>query len=59
MSKLFIIGNGFDLAHSIPTSYNDFRAFLISKYPDSLKNRDRILNISEIKNYEENLSVIQ
>lgn len=24
MNKLFIIGNGFDLAHGLPTSYNDF-----------------------------------
>jgi hypothetical protein len=24
MNRLFIIGNGFDLAHGLPTSYNDF-----------------------------------
>lgn len=24
MKKLYIIGNGFDLAHGIRTSYNDF-----------------------------------
>lgn len=30
MSKLFIIGNGFDLAHRIPSRYEDFRLYLIS-----------------------------
>lgn len=30
MNKLFIIGNGFDLAHGLKTSYNDFRLYLIS-----------------------------
>ncbi len=28
MCKLFIIGNGFDLAHHLPTSYGNFRNFL-------------------------------
>jgi hypothetical protein len=30
MSKLFFIGNGFDLAHKIPSGYEDFRLYLIS-----------------------------
>ncbi len=25
MSSLFIVGNGFDIAHGIPTKYSDFR----------------------------------
>ena len=29
MSNLFIIGNGFDLAHKLKTSYSDFRNFLV------------------------------
>ena len=32
MSNLFIIGNGFDLAHGIKSSYNDFYSFLRKKY---------------------------
>ena len=28
MKKLFIIGNGFDVAHKLPTQYKDFRKFL-------------------------------
>lgn len=34
MKKLFIIGNGFDLAHSIPTKYDDFHEFLKENYND-------------------------
>lgn len=30
MKKLFIIGNGFDLSHKIPSRYEDFRLYLIS-----------------------------
>ena len=48
MSKLIIIGNGFDLAHKIPTSYNNFRKYLIDKYPVAYRNKDRIIDIDEI-----------
>ena len=33
MSTLFIIGNGFDIAHGIPSRYSDFRQFILEKYP--------------------------
>ena len=32
MSKLFIIGNGFDRAHCWATSYDDFRKYLCKTY---------------------------
>ena len=32
MPNLFIIGNGFDLAHGLPTRYSKFREFLRTKY---------------------------
>lgn len=32
MKNLFILGNGFDLAHRLPTSYEDFRKYLYKKY---------------------------
>lgn len=32
MTNLFIIGNGFDLAHGMKTKYSDFRDFLINTY---------------------------
>lgn len=35
MSKLFIIGNGFDRAHELHTSYQDFQEFLLKEYPDA------------------------
>lgn len=33
--NLFIIGNGFDLAHGLKTSYEDFRRYLLEEYPSS------------------------
>ena len=33
MSKLFIIGNGFDLAHKLPTAYSCFHRYLQETYP--------------------------
>lgn len=32
LSKLFIIGNGFDLAHGIPSTFNHFKEYLRSTY---------------------------
>ena len=32
MNKLFIIGNGFDIAHHLPTKYKHFRKYLIKEY---------------------------
>lgn len=34
--KLYIIGNGFDRAHHLPTKYWDFRTYLAQHYPDFL-----------------------
>lgn len=34
--QLFIIGNGFDLAHSLPTRYWNFRKYLYKMYPEFL-----------------------
>ncbi|MCC3866900.1 bacteriophage abortive infection AbiH family protein [Terrisporobacter mayombei] len=33
MSKLFILGNGFDLNHNLKTKYEDFREYLLERYP--------------------------
>ncbi len=35
MKRLFIIGNGFDRAHNLPTSYWDFRKYIMTRYPDA------------------------
>lgn len=47
MGSLFIIGNGFDLAHGIQTRYSDFKKFLINKYPTIQKNRDTTFGLEK------------
>ena len=47
MSSLFIIGNGFDIAHGIPTAYNSFRNWVLEQYPDSLPFRETTMSFEE------------
>ena len=47
MSSLFIIGNGFDLAHNMPTKYSDLRNHIIKTYPESQKCRDRVVYLED------------
>lgn len=36
MSKLFVIGNGFDCyLHGLPTKYSDFRKYLLDRFPNA------------------------
>jgi hypothetical protein len=49
MSNLFIIGNGFDLAHGLKTSYRHFREFLIQMEKEACTEASEI-SISE--NYD-------
>lgn len=35
MKKLFIIGNGFDISHGLPTRYCDFQTYLKKEYPEA------------------------
>lgn len=37
MTKLFIIGNGFDTAHSLQTKYSDFREYMYKNYAEGQK----------------------
>lgn len=39
MSKLFIIGNGFDLSHGLKTRYEDFHRYLKHRFPDSIEDQ--------------------
>lgn len=39
MSKLFIIGNGFDLSHGLKTKYDDFHRYLKHRFPNSTEDR--------------------
>lgn len=34
MIKLYIIGNGFDKSHELPTGYDDFHQFVVNNYTD-------------------------
>ncbi|MCQ4672657.1 bacteriophage abortive infection AbiH family protein [Lactonifactor longoviformis] len=49
MSKLFIIGNGFDSAHKMPSSYEKFRKYIISDYELS-EHEEGIPEIPDIPN---------
>ena len=44
MKKLFIIGNGFDIAHGLPTRYSDFQDYLMENYPEA---SDEYLSVPE------------
>ncbi|MDO8156049.1 hypothetical protein FKQ51_01400 [Bacillus toyonensis] len=33
LSRLFILGNGFDIDHKLPTRYDDFHQYLLKTYP--------------------------
>lgn len=57
MSKLFVIGNGFDISHDLKTSYDDFRKYLISDtkietnyliVPESKMDRDGSMIYDEV-----------
>ena len=58
MSSLFIAGNGFDIAHGIPSKYSDFRKYLVERYPKALQNRETKVYIEDFENLSlEELSV--
>ncbi|WP_375794266.1 AbiH family protein [Peribacillus frigoritolerans] len=48
MRNFCIIGTGFDIAHDLPTSYEDFHQYLIRKYPNA-PNMRQSFNIKKIK----------
>lgn len=51
MNKLFVIGNGFDLYHDLPTSYNDFNKFVIENRPDLENTFEEYFKLSTNKDY--------
>ena len=40
MNRLIIIGNGFDLAHGLPTSYGDFIDDFWKNFKDKVKTEE-------------------
>lgn len=53
MKHLYIIGNGFDLHHHIPSSYNDFKEWLEDNDIDTLYKVENILETNEPKWWNE------
>lgn len=51
MSSLFIIGNGFDIAHGIPSKYSDFREYIVKNYPEALQNRDEKVYLEDFVDF--------
>lgn len=60
--KLYIIGNGFDRAHNLPTGYGDFAKYLSDSHPDAYQRIGLLYNHSDEnwlwKDYEAHLSNI-
>ena len=57
INNLFIIGNGFDLGHKLPTSYNNFQQWLFEEYPMSQKtNRFLVASPTTMPDGEEHIS---
>lgn len=56
MNKLFIIGNGFDLAHGLKTSYKDFLLWYVKKCVDTLWDKpdyqDEMIRIKRRDGYQ-------
>ena len=48
MKKLYIIGNGFDIAHGLDTSYWNFREYLDKTYPEFLESFEWLYDIGRI-----------
>ena len=48
--NILVIGNGFDLAHKLPTRYNDFLGF-VERFLNII-NTPQILRQGELKNTE-------
>ena len=52
MRTLYLLGNGFDIAHDIKTPYSAFRAFLAEKYDSFLRQFEAMYNIYPLDDTE-------
>lgn len=62
MTNLFIIGNGFDLSHNLPTHYDNFREYLRTTYTyrfdeEPIELAEGILGPSGEMIYDDDMSV--
>ncbi len=51
IDTLYIIGNGFDLYHNLPTSYRDFHKYLVTSNTELENNLEEYFNFRISKNY--------
>lgn len=56
MNELYIIGNGFDKAHSLKTSYWDFREYLEKYHIDFLFELEKMYGIQDLSNHAHHYS---
>jgi len=59
MNNLLIIGNGFDLAHNMKTSYNHFIEYLINKLCSENTLSEHIIDKIHVKNYTDILTTLK
>ncbi len=52
MRTLYLLGNGFDIAHNLDTSYSSFRAFLEKKHEDFLTQFESLYHIQPLDDTE-------
>ena len=52
MKRLYIIGNGFDIAHGIHTDYWNFRTYLEQNYPEFLIEFEKLYDIWQLDDTE-------
>lgn len=57
---ILLVGNGFDLARHLPTTYKDFLNFLERTHPKNAVNHQQLNNsIEELINYVNNKTILQ
>jgi hypothetical protein len=55
--RLYILGNGFDLHHKLPTKYSDFKIFVEHKFPDLFGHLNAYFNEDMLwKDFEKGLA---
>ena len=57
MKTLYVVGNGFDIAHGLKTSYWDFRCFLEEVYPGFLQKFEHLYNIEHLDLFDPRVSL--
>ena len=53
MHNLIIIGNGFDLAHNLKTSYNHFIRYMVDLHCADKSNFSDLLDFNFVENYDD------